>query len=254
MRIISYNLRKNRAIGELESLVRSHSVDTLCLQEVDPATLPERVGSLELVHATSRNRLGLAMYVDSERYEVRAAKTFELKKSLHDRVLAPADERLLGVRLHDRETDRGLVAASFHAAPLTAPNSLRRTQIHAALRELSALGAGVPQLMVGDYNYPVFQDRLTAVMKAAGYETAFSDKRTYTRYLVFRGHYDFATSQGFDISKVSTLPQGLSDHLPILVEAHAREDNRQTPMRDTIEAPLDAEELARANARALAAA
>lgn len=246
VRIISYNLRKNRAVGELGSLVERHGADTLCLQEVDPVTLPERIGDLELVHATSRNRLGLAMYVDSTRYDVHTAKTFELKKSLHDRVLAPADERLLGVRLHDRVTDRGLVAASFHAAPLTAPNSLRRTQIHAALGELSALGAGVPQVMVGDYNYPVFQNRLTAVMREAGYETAFSDKRTYTRYLVFRGHYDFATSQGFNISKVSTLPQGRSDHLPILVEASAREDNWQTPPHPVTERTAASQALAAA--------
>lgn len=218
MRIISYNLRKNRAINELATLVDTHSADMLCLQEVDPVTLPERLGALRLVHATSRNRLGLAMYLDAERFEVKNAKTFELKKSLHDRVLAPADERLLGVRAFDHETGKGIVAGSFHAAPLTAPNSLRRTQIQTALRELSGLGAGLPQVMVGDYNYPVFQDRLTAEMLRAGYNTTYSDKRTYMRYLVFRGHYDFATSQGLDVTGVRTLPRGLSDHLPILVE------------------------------------
>lgn len=222
MRIISYNLRKNRAVGELEALVTEHRANTLCLQEVNPDTLPEKIGKLKLVHATSRNRLGLAMYVDAERFKVSAAKTFELKKSLHDRVLAPADERLLGVRMFDRITERSVVAASFHAAPLTAPNSLRRKQIHTALHELSQLGAGLPRVMVGDYNYPVFQNRLTRLMRDSGYDTAYSDKRTYTRYRVFRGHYDFATSQGFEVSKVSTLPQGQSDHLPILVEARTR--------------------------------
>lgn len=43
-----------------------------------------------------------------------------------------------------------------------------------------------------------------------------SDARTYTRYKFFRGHYDFATSVGFDIDDIKTLPQGRSDHLPIL--------------------------------------
>lgn len=223
MRTISYNLRKNRAVGELGDLVSAHDAQVLCLQEADVSSLPQRVGGLELVHATAKNRLGLAMYVSSERFEVGEARTFKLKKSLHDRVLSPAHERLLGARLHDRQTGLDFVAASFHAAPLTAPNSLRRDQIHTAIAELDGLGPGLPTLMVGDYNYPIFQDRLTATMLASGYQTSFSDKRTYARYFVFRGHYDFVTSSGFNVARVQTLGQGSSDHLPILVTASCRE-------------------------------
>ena len=219
MRTISYNLRKNRAVGELGDLVDAHAPELLCLQEADAVRLPARIGSLELVHATERNRLGLAMYVDAERFHVRSAHTYQLKKSLHDRVLSPAHERLLAARIHDRASGSDFVAASFHAAPLTAPNSLRRAQIHTAIGELKALGPGLPAFMVGDYNYPVFQGRLTETMRASGYETSFSDKRTYARYLVFRGHYDFVTSSGFQVASVETLGRGSSDHLPILVTA-----------------------------------
>jgi endonuclease/exonuclease/phosphatase (EEP) superfamily protein YafD len=120
---------------------------------------------------------------------------------------------------------RDFVVASFHAAPLTALNSLRRHQIHAALGELRALGPGLPALMVGDYNYPVFKGRLDTEMRDHGYELSLSDKRTYTRYKMFRGHFDFATSSGIDISSVRTLNRGLSDHLPIMVSASLREDS-----------------------------
>lgn len=219
MKTISYNLRKNRAIGEVGELVGSHGVDILCLQEADCVALPARLGPLRLVHATENNRLGLAMYVRDERFQVRRAQTFQLKKSLHDRLLAPAHERLLGARLLDRETGRDLVAASFHAAPLTALNSLRRNQIHAALGELRQLGPGLPALMVGDFNYPMFQSRLGSEMREAGYDLTLSDKRTYTRYMMFRGHFDFASSIGLRIDSVRTLPRGTSDHLPILVSA-----------------------------------
>ena len=219
MRIISYNLRKNRAVHELHELAERHDVDVLCLQEAEAVALPAHLGHMNLVHATERNRLGLAMYVRDERLSARAAHTFQLKKSLHDRLLAPAHERLLGVRLHDFETGRDFVAASFHAAPLTALNSLRRHQIHAALGELRNLGPGLPALMVGDYNYPVFKGRLDTEMRDYGYELSLSDKRTYTRYKMFRGHFDFATSCGMDIESVRTLDRGESDHLPILVSA-----------------------------------
>lgn len=219
MKIVSYNLRKNRAVSEIDGLVESHKVDVLCLQEAEAIALPAQMGPLSLVHATEHNRLGLAMYVRADRFQVRAAQTFQLKKSLHDRLLAPAHERLLGAWLHDLQTDRDFVAASFHAAPLTAMNSLRRHQIHAALGELRQLGPGLPALMVGDYNYPVFKGRLDLEMRDQGYELSLSDKRTYTRYKMFRGHFDFATSSGLDIKSVRTLQRGTSDHLPIMVSA-----------------------------------
>ena len=217
MQTISYNLRKNRALNEIGGLAEQYAVDILCLQEADAIALPSSLGHLRLVHATEKNRLGLAMYVREDRFQVRAAHTFQLKKSLHDRVLQPAHERLLGARLHDRQTGRDLVAASFHAAPLTALNSLRRHQISTALGELRQLGPGLPALMVGDYNYPVFKDRLDRHMRDEGYDLTRSDKRTYTRYKMFRGHYDFATSTGLRIDSVRTLDRGTSDHLPILV-------------------------------------
>ncbi len=219
MRTISYNLRKNRAVGELAHLVKKHNAELLCLQEAKSVGLPPHIGPLKLVHATEKNRLGLAMYVHSDRFKVRSAHTFELKKSLHDKMLAPAHERLLGARLHDHETETDFIAASFHAAPLTAPNSLRRTQINSAISELRSLGSGLPTIMVGDYNYPMFQKSLAKKMQDEGFQLKRSDKSTYNRYFFFRGHYDFVTSTGFKISQVSTLDRGSSDHMPIMVTA-----------------------------------
>lgn len=219
MKVISYNLRKHRAAVELEELARTHDPDVLCLQEADTSDIPEQVGGLLLADATKGNRLGLAVYYRTNTYRAVDVRAIALKKSLHDRVLKPAEERMLGVRLHDIDHGRELVVASFHAAPLTALNSLRRHQIRTALAELEAMGAGLPALMVGDYNYPVFKENLGQKVREQGYELSLSDARTYTRYRFFRGHYDFATSVGLDITQVRTLPQGLSDHLPILVTA-----------------------------------
>jgi endonuclease/exonuclease/phosphatase family metal-dependent hydrolase len=219
MKVISYNLRKHRAAGELAHLVEGHGADVLCLQEADTSDLPEEIEGLRLADATQRNRLGLAVYYRENTYRAVDVRALALKKSLHDRVLKPAEERLLGVRLHDIDDGRDLIVASFHAAPLTALNSLRRHQIRTALDELQSLGEGIPALMVGDYNYPVFKEHLGQKVREQGYELNLSDSRTYTRYRFFRGHYDFATSVGFEIDRVRTLPQGLSDHLPILVTA-----------------------------------
>lgn len=222
MKLISYNLNKHKAAGELEDLVESTGADVLCLQEAVAGDLPAVISGLQLAEATARNRLGLAVYYRRNTYEALEVRSLALKKSLHDMVLKPAEERMLAALLRDIDRGREVIVASFHAAPLTALNSLRRKQIEAALGELSTLGDKLPILMVGDYNYPVFKENLGQKVRDAGYELTLSDARTYTRYKFFKGHYDFATSVGFDIDTITTLPQGRSDHLPILVTAAPR--------------------------------
>ncbi len=219
IRVISYNLRKNRAMKELVELAKTPDLDALCLQECIASELPAEIGDLHLADATKRNRLGLAVYYRRDRYEQLSSQSFSLKKSFHDMVFTPTPERLVGTKLVDRESGHELVLASFHAAPLTALNSLRRKQIKAAHELLQELGGGVPIIMVGDYNYPLFQQDLGERVAKTGYDLTLSDRRTYTAYKFFRGHFDFVTSQGFTIENVETMPRGSSDHIPILVTA-----------------------------------
>jgi len=192
----------------------------LCLQECDTLALPAEVDNLLLADSTKRNRLGLAVYYRRDRFTAIQTEAFALKKSLHDRILAPAHERLIGTKLVDDESGQQLVVASFHAAPLTALNSLRRNQIAAAHGDLRGLGEGLPTLMVGDYNYPYFKGNLGVRVRESGYNLSLSDRSTYTRYKFFKGHFDFVTSAGLDIDFVETLPSGKSDHMPILVTAN----------------------------------
>jgi len=230
MKVISYNLRKNRASGELVALVERYDPDILCLQECDTLELPAEVGLLHLADSTMRNRLGLAIYYRRDRFQAVKTKTFALKKSLHDRVLTPAHERLIGTRLVDLAEKREIVVASFHAAPLTALNSLRRNQIRTAHDELHELGPGLPTLMVGDYNYPIFKQNLSNRVNESGYDLTLSDSITYTRYKFFQGHFDLATSVGLSIDKVETLPSGTSDHMPILVTSSYSADKPMRPL------------------------
>lgn len=222
MRTLSYNLEKHKAAGELVALTERHDLDVLCLQEAVASELPAELGPLHLADATRRNRLGLAIYHRRDRFASLETRAYALKKGLHDRIAAPAHERLLAARLHDLEQDREVLVASFHASPLTAPNSLRRHQIRSAHDQLRELGPGLPTLMVGDYNYPLGKARLGRRMLEGGYDLTLSDTRTYTRYRVLRGHFDFATSMGMTIHGIETLPKGASDHRPIVVTSSYR--------------------------------
>lgn len=219
LNILSYNLRKHHASGELLDLARIYDLDVMCLQECDTQDMPERIDHLVLADSTKTNRLGLAVYYRDDRFELTGTRVFALRKSMHDRVMAPAHERLLAAKLHDTVIDKEILVGSFHAAPLTASNSLRRKQIAAAHDALRIMGPSLPTIMVGDYNYPWFRANLSERMEEAGYLLSFSDKPTYARYKYFKGHFDFVTSAHTRIDSIDTLPQGESDHLPILIRA-----------------------------------
>jgi endonuclease/exonuclease/phosphatase family metal-dependent hydrolase len=188
------------------------------VQECDTKLLPAELGHARLADATKLNRLGLAIYYRADRFTPLETKTFVLKRGLHDLIASPTHERLIATRFLDLHSGVEFVAASFHAAPLTATNSLRRNQIKAAHAALRAMGEDLPHVMVGDYNYPLFQKNLGKRMEKSGYDLSLSDRRTYTRYKIFTGHFDFVTSVGMEVGSVETLPIGKSDHLPILVQ------------------------------------
>lgn len=191
----------------------------LCLQECDSTDIPERIGGLALADSTKANRLGLALYYRDDRFGLITTKLFALRKSLHDHVLAPANERLLAAHLADLASGEEMLVGSFHAAPLTALNSLRRKQIAAAHEGMRELAPGLPALMVGDFNYPWFIKGLERHLRGTGYELMRTTEPTYARYRFFTGYFDFVTSTGFSIEKVDVLPAGISDHRPISLVA-----------------------------------
>lgn len=216
---MSYNLRKHAAGNELDSIAVDHDIDVLCVQECDSKALPPRVQHLSLAGITHANRLGLAVYVREESYEILDTQVFALKRSLHDFVLAPAHERLLAVIVRDRDTGEQVTLGSFHASPLTATNSLRRKQIAAAHENLRQLSPGTPIIMVGDFNYPWFIQGLERYVTETGYDLKRAKEPTYLRYKFFQGSFDFVTSRGFLVDRIDVLPAGASDHRAICLDA-----------------------------------
>lgn len=219
MRILSYNLWHHRAASELRGLAERHDADIVCVQEAHADDLPRRLGDLELAATTSTGLLGLGVYVRADRFAVTFHRAFRLKPGLHDLFLLRETERLLAVRLVDRRTGGRTTVASFHAAPLTATNVLRRHQISAAHMLLAEVGDGDPVVMIGDFNYPLFRSRLERVAALDGFSVSFSDEPTYRHAGSLATHFDFLTSRGMRIDAVRTLPAGASDHRPILVDA-----------------------------------
>lgn len=220
MQFLSYNLLKHQAVAEVTGLAKKFTPDAFCIQETNVLELPKRFGDLELVIGTEKNRLGLAVYVDTNKYHVEDAASFKLRDGYYDLIAAPAHERLLGVLMSDKSSSEKVAVGSFHASPLTALNAIRREQIHAGLKNLDELGKGSPLMMLGDFNYPVFRHRLAREIAAGGYRLHTSDQQTYNHFKFVRGYFDFAVSRGFKNASLRTLKQGSSDHLPILAQVN----------------------------------
>lgn len=217
--IISYNLKYHRASRELAGLVEKYEADVLCIQECYSEQLPQQTGGLVLAEKTRFNRLGLAIYYNPDRFSVLKTSSYPLKKSIYDRFFAPAEERLLVTKLFDQLSGQEIHVGSFHATHIIASNHVRRHQIKTAHDKLSDLSGKCPAIMVGDYNYPLFKRGLKVFIERHGYELSLSDKPTYYLTKMIRTHLDLATSINTHVERVKTLPKGISDHAPILVQA-----------------------------------
>jgi exodeoxyribonuclease-3 len=212
--LVSYNLWEARGQGELCPLITQNRPDVLCLQEAATQTLPETLQGMRLAVSTQGSRLGVALYVRDERFHVKAASIFRLPRSLHDRLVASADDRLVGARLRDRDTGKAIVVGSMHATPLTDPNIMRRWQVDSAHLQLHAFAPGLPMLVAGDYNYPFFTGQLHRHLRRRGFSLGRSGTSTYRKRGIMRGSSDLASSHNIDLLDVVTGPQGASAPSP----------------------------------------
>ena len=219
LNIISYNLKYHRANRELSGLVESYDADILCIQECFADSLPRTISHMRLADKTTNGRFNLAIYYKPERLKAIKTESFVLKPSILERMYMPQTERLLVGNLYDSYSNQSITVGSFHATHHIASNYLRRVQIEAAHTKLKQLCKGNPTIMVGDYNYLLFKKRLKIFVENTGYELTKSDLPTYYFNKFLGMHFDLATSFNTDIKRISTLPRGLSDHSPILVQA-----------------------------------
>ncbi|GAA4687294.1 endonuclease/exonuclease/phosphatase family protein [Frondihabitans cladoniiphilus] len=215
--LLSYNLWQGRAQLELRHLVDAHDPDVLCVQEAAGSSLPGRLGSLQLAVGTSGNRLGVGLYVKASRFAVEEASSFQLSTSRHDRLIGGTGHRLVAARVADVDAARDLVLGSFHGTPFTDSNGFRRVQVDDAHETLRRLGPNLPALMAGDYNHPILLGMLRRHIRRRGFTLAHTPGSTFHREgSVMRGKFDLATMTGLTTITAATLPQGASDHRPVL--------------------------------------
>ena len=185
------------------------------MQEALASTLPDQLAGMQLAVATSKNRLGVAVYVKPSRLRVESAGTFQLTVSRHDKYVGGTDHRLAAVRVHDRQADHSVVFGSFHATPFTDSNAARRRQVDDAHAALEKLGPGLPSVLAGDFNHPILLFMLGLHLKRQGLSLAHTATSTFHKEgSIMRGKFDVAAVSQLVVTEAVTLPQGASDHLP----------------------------------------
>lgn len=218
IKIISYNLKYHRASKELEKLVSTYDPDILCIQECHARKLPDHIGDLVLGDTTPNWRLNIATYYRKDRFLYSDSSSHELKEAVLEKMFMPRMERLLVTKVFDRQSGQEVSIGSFHATSHVATNYLRRKQVRAAHNSLKEISQGGPAIMVGDYNYILFKNRLRMCLEKSGYEMSLSDRPTYYFNKYLRVRLDMAAALNTEIEKVLALPKSkLSDHAPILV-------------------------------------
>ena len=215
--VLSYNLWHGRAQAELVGIVADREPDVLCIQEARASGIPKQIGPLRLAATTPRNRLSVALYVRTSRFDIESAAAVRLSVSRHDRLVGGTDERLVTARVRDVSAGRNLVVGSFHGTPFTDSNGFRRRQVDDAHRAMQDLGPGLPMVMAGDYNHPILLPMLRWHLRRQGISVASTPTSTFHKEgSVMRGKFDLATTTGFDVVTAQTLPQQSSDHRPVL--------------------------------------
>jgi endonuclease/exonuclease/phosphatase family metal-dependent hydrolase len=215
LKVISYNLKYNKALPEVTRLANTYQPDILCLQECFSKELDKKTSYLKLSGKTSTGKLGLATYYRSKRFKVKEKISKPIKQSVIERARHAERPRLLITWLHDKLSDQDIVIGNFHATEVSASNHLRRQQIKEAMESLLEISQNAPAILIGDFNYPFFRKGLQKLLSEYNYTVGSSSALTFKSFY-YKGELDFAAGVNLKNIQVESLPFGLSDHAPIM--------------------------------------
>jgi exodeoxyribonuclease-3 len=216
LHLITYNLRRHTAYGDVAELIRDHSPDMICLQECHTSKLADTIGDMSIAAKSKIGKSGLAVYAKTGNYAVVSSASYVLQRSIYEFVIREVRQRLLVVQLQDTETGKAFVVSCLHATHPVATNLHRRRQIRRVVKLLAPY-AGQPHIIMGDFNHPFFPRQLQRFMRRLKFDLVLPPQITY-KEKYFKGYFDFAATQDCTATKAEVLEQKNSDHLPVLVE------------------------------------
>jgi endonuclease/exonuclease/phosphatase family metal-dependent hydrolase len=204
---------------EAFEIAHKYHLDIVCLQECYRELLPAKEGDFSLASKTMHGFLGLAIYYRTMRFDVVSSARSTIHPSLYERISSQENERIVAVKLYDKLQKKELFIASFHAIHLVASNRLRRIQVREAILFVNKHNPPLREIatiVVGDYNYPWFQNRLKKAVAAHDY-TLFVSKKPTLKNGWFSGKFDLVSARHVSKIDMLVLPRGKSDHMPVRI-------------------------------------
>ena len=225
IRLATYNIKFHRAYPDLPDLVKQSNVDILCLQECDIKKVDKEVGKLSLATTARVGTMGLAIYCDLRRFKILASEQIPLPSVWYEHVNIQPRFRLQTVQLEDKKSGTEFVLANLHLANLLAGNYARRRQAKKVFEYVNENHESKPAIVVGDFNYPIFANKLVKIARANSFQQLGTKNRQHTHNNPFiRGKFvRFFVSKNIQEKSFDVLPFGTSDHTPVIIELDIKE-------------------------------
>ena len=217
--VLTYNIFLNKAYDETGRIVEKYRPGIVCLQECSPSIAQEKIGHLTLAIKAKNGSNGMALYYNKKKFELKSVSSYELPKSLYEMRDPRQRIRQQVISLLHRSNKQTFYVSNIHLVHLVVPNSSRRKQLRVAINNLSTVAQNSPRILMGDLNYPLFQNRIETIYKEQGF-VEVGRKSTYKSHKLglLSGKFDriLMSKEHWEEIEYTVLPFGSSDHAPIL--------------------------------------
>jgi exodeoxyribonuclease III len=232
--ILTYNVEFNKALEDVTKIIKDHSPDVICLQEVALGKKHSYTGQFAgySLAATSNSfyklgkTYGQANFYRTDKFYQIGSRGIFLPKTYYEVVLTALTRKgprtALCTDLMFKDTMTPLSICNLHLTALVATNRARNKQLGEALDELE-LESDQPTVILGDFNYPFRKKGLEKMMSLYDLSEATSNL-TYTQVdflKVFKNKlkFDFVLYRSLSTAESTLLDTYTkSDHYPILTK------------------------------------
>lgn len=174
--ILTYNLKYNRAINEIENIVKKHCPDVLCFQEIltneSNLSVIEKLGYKIADYSNSFIRIskiyGVTTFYNEKKFKLIKSHSFNLPTNLYQIVsfILYGNRNPRTVLRNEFicvETRRKITVYNIHLSPF-ATNQLRIKQINNTFGDMDLTSKNAI-IIAGDFNYPYGRRRFEEEIK-----------------------------------------------------------------------------------------